>query len=170
MIYIGIDCGLSGSIAYICDDQTVIIHDTPVVETGKGRAYDLRAMLLTFPANESTAAIEEQGPRPGMGVRAMFTLGLGFGLWQMALASRGISMRRVRPQEWKKEFNLIGTNKDASRLRAIELFPFLESKLKRKKDDGRAEAILIAEWLRRQEARQERQATIAKVPRSEQNA
>lgn len=154
MIYLGIDPGKSGALAILSSTGEAQVFDTPVISDGSRRQYDLDALsrLLTSPTPDLPikAAIEEIGPIPKQGVVASFYMGYGLGLWHVALSMSSIPFIRVRPQVWKKEFGLIGKNKDASRLRAIELFPQLKDQLKRKKDDGRAEALLIAEWMRRQ--------------------
>lgn len=152
MIFIGIDPGLSGAIAII-SPSGIKLHDTPAVLTGKGREYDLDALLslLQSPTEEFMikAAIENVHAMPKQGVTSMFKMGYGLGLWHAALVAKSIPFLRVEPQRWKKEFGLRGKNKEGSRLRAIELFPEVREQLQRKKDDGRAEALLIAEWLRR---------------------
>jgi hypothetical protein len=78
---------------------------------------------------------------PGQGVRSMFTCGLGLGVWLGILAAVALPHTRIRPHIWKKALGL-GQDKEASRLRAMQLFPSAE--LRRKKDHGRAEALLLA--------------------------
>ena len=57
-----------------------------------------------------------------------------------------LPMYFVRPAKWKKYFNLINSEKDASRTRAIEIFPYFSLQLARKKDSNKADAILIASF------------------------
>ena len=57
-----------------------------------------------------------------------------------------LSMYFVRPAKWKKYFNLIKTEKEASRTKAIEIFPQISGKLSKKKDVNKADAILIASF------------------------
>jgi len=78
---------------------------------------------------------------PGQGVRSMFVCGLGMGVWLGILAALALPHTRVRPQVWKKAFSL-GKDKEAARLRAMQLFP--TAALRRKRDHGKAEALLLA--------------------------
>ena len=73
----------------------------------------------------------------------MFTCGLGMGVWLGILAALALPHSRVRPQVWKKAFSL-GKDKEAARLRAMQLFPGAELRLK--KHHGRAEALLLARY------------------------
>ena len=81
---------------------------------------------------------------PGQGVTSMFNFGQSFGVIKGICAALSIPIYFVRPSKWKKYFNLIKTNKDASRTKVIEAYPGISSKLHRKKDSNRADAILIA--------------------------
>ena len=83
---------------------------------------------------------------PGQGVTSMFNFGQSFGILKGICASMQLSMHFVRPAKWKKYFNLINSEKDASRTRAIEIFPYFSSKLSKKKDSNKADAILIANF------------------------
>ena len=83
---------------------------------------------------------------PGQGTRSMFTVGVGFGAWLGLLAALQIPYTRVRPGVWKKAEGL-GPDKEQARLRAQQLFPGAD--LQRKRDHGRAEALLLAWWGRR---------------------
>jgi crossover junction endodeoxyribonuclease RuvC len=78
---------------------------------------------------------------PGQGTRSMFTTGYGMGIWVGILATLEFPYTTVRPQVWKRALRL-SKDKEASRLRAIQLFPGAD--LRRKKDHGRAEALLLA--------------------------
>lgn len=73
-------------------------------------------------------------------------------MWSLYLMSLGVRVETVRPAQWKKSFSLQGgkTNKEAARLKALSLWPTLAAdNLKFKKDHNRAEALLLAEYLRR---------------------
>lgn len=149
MYTIGIDPGLHGSVAVLdttgavlalCDTPTVVIR----VQRGTRHAYDapgLVALLQPYASLHSHVVIEESQAMPGQGSRSMFTIGLGYGLWLGILASLQLPHTTVRPQVWKRALHL-GKDKEASRLRAQQLFPGAE--LRRKKDHGRAEALLLA--------------------------
>ncbi|GJT96248.1 hypothetical protein Tco_1091766, partial [Tanacetum coccineum] len=74
--------------------------------------------------------------------------GFNYGLWIGVLVASEISVVPVPSVRWKQEFKLSGNGKtkDDSRALACTLFPSLSSSLKRKKDHGRAEALLIAAY------------------------
>ena len=152
MIYVGIDPGLSGAVAFIYADGTVSVHDTPVIKVeknGKNRnVYIAAAMqdLLKKHWDKSHVALELVGPMPGNGAAAMFSMGHGLGLWEGLIVATGIPLTYVRPQAWKKMFGL-DKDKNKSILKAKQLFPTADITLK--KHDGRAEALLMAEYLRR---------------------
>ena len=99
-------------------------------------------LLVPYVGNDASVAIEESQSMPGQGVRSMFTIGLGFGVWLGILAALELPFTRVRPALWKTAIGLRGKDKEASRLRAQQLFPTAD--LRRKKDHGRAEALLLA--------------------------
>ena len=83
---------------------------------------------------------------PGQGVTSMFNFGQSFGILKGICSAMQLPMYFVRPAKWKKYFNLINSEKDASRTRAIEIFPYFSSQLSRKKDSNKADAILIASF------------------------
>ena len=83
---------------------------------------------------------------PGQGVTSMFNFGQSFGVIKGICSAMQLSIHFVRPAKWKKYYNLIKTEKDASRTKAIEIFPYISSKLSRKKDCNKADAILIASF------------------------
>lgn len=156
MNILGIDPGLDGALCILpIDDTAPLFYDTPVLEVrGKGgtrREYNLPAMAsLLRPWIGARVAIEQVHAMPGQGVRSMWTMGFGVGAWEGVLAGLSMSYQRVTPQRWKKVLmDGMGHEKDASRLRALQLFPACAAMLHRKKDHGRADALLIAEWLRR---------------------
>ncbi len=157
MIYLGIDPGLDGCCAVFLSrtTQTPILIDTPTLPVGKRRkinAYELLQELLHIigtPHNkEIQAALELVHAMPGQGVSSMFSMGFSSGLWEGILVTLGIPFEYVAPQTWKRAM-LAGMPKEkaASRWRVQQMFPQVDVSLK--KHHGRADAILIAEWLRR---------------------
>ena len=90
--------------------------------------------------------IEQVSAMPGQGVTSMFNFGQSFGILKGICSAMQLPMYFVRPAKWKKYFNLINSEKDASRTRAIEIFPYFSSKLSKKKDSNKADAILIASF------------------------
>lgn len=156
---IGIDPGIGGAISFIvCGSPSVFDTPTFLVQGKKNkRHFDIPAMkkLIEFlEGGEGTRAfIEAVSAMPGGGVRTMgatsaFSFGRGVGIWEGLLVGLGIPYTRVQPQRWKKVM-MDGEPKDkgASILVAKRFFPGVE--LNRKKDHGRADALLIAEYGRR---------------------
>lgn len=156
-VFIGIDPGLDGAVACICDDGYASVEDTPTMNVGRGkvtkRVYDSQGMvarLIAIPWDSAHVVIEDVHSMPGQGVASTFTFGVGFGTWLGILAALKLPYDRVPPQRWKRAMlDGMGQGKDASRVRALQLFPWMASDLARKKDDGRAEALLMAEYARR---------------------
>ena len=89
--------------------------------------------------------IEQVSAMPGQGVTSMFNFGQSFGILKGICSAMQLPMYFVRPSKWKKYFGLIKSEKDASRTRAIEMFPYFSSHLS-KKDSNKADAILIASF------------------------
>ena len=90
--------------------------------------------------------IEQVSAMPGQGVTSMFNFGQSFGILKGISSAMQLPMHFVRPAKWKKYFGLIKTEKDASRTKVIEIFPYISSQLSRKKDANKADAILIASF------------------------
>lgn len=154
MIYIGIDPGLDGAVAAIDDaGRVVAVADAPVAQCGRRRdflaadmARILRGILQSGPA---CAAIELVHSMPEQSAVSAFCFGRGYGMWLGCLASCGIPVDMVSPQRWKGVMLAdMPREKDSSRVRAQQLWPDLD--LSRKKDHNRGDALLIAEYLRRQ--------------------
>ena len=81
---------------------------------------------------------------PGQGVTSMFNFGQSFGIIKGICSAMEIPIFYTRPAKWKKYFNLINSQKDASRTKVIEMFPEISQKLSKKKDNNKADAILIS--------------------------
>ena len=153
MKIIGIDPGLSGAIAVLENNKVLNIFDMPVMSEGKKNKRQLNSALLVnlikenIQNNEEVAVVVEQvNAMPGQGVTSMFNFGQSFGILKGICSAMQLSVYFVRPAKWKKYFNLINSEKDASRTRAIEIFPYYSSHLSRKKDSNKADAILIASF------------------------
>ena len=154
MINIGIDPGLDGAIV-VRSDGEILIHDTPTltIQNGKKKkrqcdAYGMAHILKAYIGKDVHVALEKIHSMPGQGVASMFSMGEGFGIWKGLIAMAGFKITLIPPQTWKKKMmNGMGKEKDAARVRAIELFPEMYEQLKRKKDHGRADALLISEYL-----------------------
>ena len=150
MNWIGIDPGLDGAIAVMCNGEITLI-DTPTVSNGKKLDMDLYAisrLLKGFICSQDCfVAIEAVHAMPGQGVTSMFSFGKGFGMWLGILAALDIPHQPVAPQTWKKVMLADGgKEKDAARVKAHQLYPQIADQLSRKRDHGRADALLMAAW------------------------
>lgn len=159
-IWIGIDPGLSGAIAVIdANAGTLQFFDTPTVQVKSGRTvknqmdpYAIITILRSFAEAHADVLVtlEKVGPMPGQGVTSMFNFGMGVGIWIGILAALKIPFQQVHPNTWKKLMMAdMGKEKDASRIKAMQLFPQSAIELTRKKDHGRADALLLAAWAQR---------------------
>jgi Holliday junction resolvasome RuvABC endonuclease subunit len=139
--YLGIDPGMSGALALVtCRGDLLWVEDMP--EPLHGAAI---VDLLDTSFTAYRAAIEDVHSMPGQGVSSTFKFGMGFGIVLGALGARRIPYTLVTPNRWKKA-QRVTADKDTSRARACELWPAHAAKFARKKDNGRAEAALIAHW------------------------
>lgn len=144
----GIDPGLSGALVHINKERELEIHDMPTLQVSNKGKREVAAFLASDIVSlhpNSSVYIERVAARPGQGVSSMFNFGKSYGILIGIAAGRHMRMDLVTPSQWKKDLK-VGTGKDASRYRAQELFPNYSDYFKRKKDDGRAEAALIALW------------------------
>ena len=151
MIIIGIDPGINGAISIIENKKILEVYDTPTMIDGKKNKRQINSAQVTNIFKERLnndkdviVVVEQVNAMPGQGVTSMFNFGQSFGVIKGICAALSLPIHFVRPTKWKKHFNLIKTNKDASRTKVIEVYPEISSKLHRKKDSNRADAILIA--------------------------
>ena len=153
MIIIGIDPGLSGAIAILENNEVKKILEIPVMSEGKKNKRQLNnAQLVNLlkdnikDFNDASVVVEQVNAMPGQGVTSMFNFGQTFGAIKGICAALGLPIYFVRPAKWKKYFNLINSEKDASRTKAIEVFPYISQQLSKKKDANKADAILISSF------------------------
>ncbi len=153
MIIIGIDPGLSGGIAVLDNNKVLELFDMPVMADGKKNKKQLNSALLAklikekiSNSSESAVIVEQVNAMPGQGVTSMFNFGQTFGAIKGICATLELPIFFVRPSKWKKHFELINSSKDASRTKAIEMYPHLAEKLSKKKDVNKSDAILIARF------------------------
>ena len=155
MLIIGIDPGISGSICFLQDGKIVDVVEMPTMTEGKKNkkqvngsqiVYEISEKIKELDKREIKVVIEQVSAMPGQGVTSMFNFGQSFGILKGICSSMQLPMYFVRPAKWKKYFNLINSEKDASRTRAIEIFPYFSNQLSRKKDSNKADAILIASF------------------------
>ena len=155
MLIIGIDPGISGSICFFEDGKILDVINMPTMTDGKknkkqvngSQVYnEITKKITQFEKNKIRVVIEHVSAMPGQGVTSMFNFGQSFGILKGICTAMQLPMYFVRPAKWKKYFNLLNSEKDASRTRAIEIFPYFSSQLSRKKDSNKADAILIASF------------------------
>ncbi len=156
MIYAGIDPGLDGAIAYVPERGEAWVEDVPTLKAGdKGRrVYAIPEMRLLLQAETgiSFCAIEAVTPAAAPGRLGAFSLGLSTGIWTTLLVVEQVPYDPVPASVWKLAMGLRGKGKDSSIALARQLFPHLTNELRRKGDHNRAEALLLAEYIRRQRA------------------
>jgi len=150
---IGIDPGVSGAIAILEKESIVDILDVPVVEIQIGKRKKRRispeilvADLIDYADRVQTAYIEEVHAMPGQGVTSMFAFGEAAGIVRGVMAGLRIRTELVPPTVWKRNLKLTGQGKGNSRALAAQIWPCQADLFRRIKDDGRAEAALLAYW------------------------
>ena len=155
MLIIGIDPGISGAICFLNDGKIIEVIEMPSMSDGKKNKKQVNGSqvfneisnyIKDAELNNVKVVIEHVSAMPGQGVTSMFNFGQSFGILKGICSAMRLPMYFVRPAKWKKYFNLINAEKDASRTRAIEIFPYFSSQLSKKKDSNKADAILIASF------------------------
>ena len=155
MLIIGIDPGIAGSFCFLDNGKILDVIEMPIMTDGKknkkqvngSQVYnEITKRIKQFEKNQIRVVIEHVSAMPGQGVTSMFNFGQSFGILKGICTAMQLPMYFVRPAKWKKYFNLLNSEKDASRTRAIEIFPYFSSQLSRKKDSNKADAILIASF------------------------
>ena len=155
MLIIGIDPGISGSICFFKNGEIKDVIDMPTMTEGKKNKKQVNGSQIfneilkrieNIDKKNIKVVIEQVSAMPGQGVTSMFNFGQSFGVLKGICAALKIPVHFVRPAKWKKHFNLINSEKDASRTKVIEAFPYISSQLSKKKDGNKADAILIARF------------------------
>ena len=155
MLIIGIDPGITGSICFFEDGKIIDVVEMPNMAEGKKNKiqvngaqiyHEISKRIKNLEKKNIKVVIEQVAAMPGQGVTSMFNFGQSFGVLKGICAAMQIPMYFVRPAKWKKYFNLINSEKDASRTKAIEIFPHFSTQLSRKKDSNKADAILISSF------------------------
>ena len=155
MFIIGIDPGISGAICFFEDGKIVNVIEMPSMAEGKKNKKqvngnqlfnEIKSRLSGINEEKICVVVEQVSAMPGQGVTSMFNFGQSFGVIKGICSAMQLPIHFVRPTKWKKYFNLIKASKDASRSKAIEIFPKISDRLKRKKDSNKADAILIASY------------------------
>tara|TARA_S200000501_G_scaffold338768_1_gene345861 strand:+ start:508 stop:1002 length:495 start_codon:yes stop_codon:yes gene_type:complete len=155
MLIIGIDPGISGSICFFQNGEIKDVIDMPTMIEGKKNKKqvngsqifnEISKRIRDIEKKNIKVVIEQVSAMPGQGVTSMFNFGQSFGILKGICSAMQLPMYFVRPAKWKKYFNLINSEKDASRTKAIEIFPYFSVNLSKKKDNNKADAILIASF------------------------
>ena len=149
----GIDPGLSGALAILDKKKIFEVIDLPTMSDGKKNKKQLNSAHLSkyiqtniIDLNKSAVVVEQVNAMPGQGVTSMFNFGQTFGAIKGICATLNLPIYFVRPSKWKKHFELINSSKDASRTKAIEMYPTFANHLSKKKDVNKSDAILIARY------------------------
>ena len=155
MLIIGIDPGISGSICFFENGKILDVVEMPTMIEGKKNKKQVNGSQVYNEILKRIDKIEKQNIRvvieqvsamPGQGVTSMFNFGQSFGILKGICSAMTLPMYFVRPAKWKKYFGLINSQKDASRTKVIEMFPYFSTQLSKKKDSNKADAILIANF------------------------
>ena len=153
MIIFGIDPGVSGAISVLENNKVLDAIEMPTIIDGKKNKRQVNGAQVVkiikdqkYSNKEKIIIVEQVNAMPGQGVTSMFNFGQSFGVIKGISAALGISIYFVRPSKWKKHFDLLKTNKDASRTKAVQIYPYISDKISKKKDSNKADAILIAKY------------------------
>ena len=155
MLIIGIDPGISGSICFFQDGVIKDVIEMPTMTEGKKNKKQVNGSQIyneilkrvnKLEKNDIRVIVEQVSAMPGQGVTSMFNFGQSFGILKGICSAMQLPIYFVRPAKWKKYFNLINSEKDASRTKAIEIFPYFSMNLSKKKDANKADAMLIASY------------------------
>ena len=142
MLIIAIDPGISGSICFFEDGKILDVLEMPTMTEGKknkkqvngSQIYnEILKRIRKLNKRDIKVIIEHVSAMPGQGVTSMFNFGQSFGILKGVCSAMQLPMYFVRPVKWKKYFNLINSEKDASRTKAIEIFPYFSPNLAKKK-------------------------------------
>lgn len=147
----GIDPGAFGAVAILDkDSRELVIIDMPTLKVKRGPrvvnqvdAHMLANALRPHVTGNEKALLEKTWAMPGQGVSSTYAFGRAGGIVEGVLAGLSVPFELIPPATWTKSMRTFG-GKDGSRQRAQELFPDYAHLFARKKDDGRAEAALLA--------------------------
>ena len=155
MLIIAIDPGITGSICFFENGKIIDLVEMPNMAEGKKNKKQVNGAQIyneiflrtkDLEKKDIKVVIEQVSAMPGQGVTSMFNFGQSFGVLKGICSAMQLPMYFVRPVKWKKYFNLINSEKDASRTKAIQIFPYISAQLSKKKDANKADAILIASF------------------------
>ena len=149
----GIDPGVSGAICVLKEGKILEVYEMPTMIDGKKNKKQINGAEVANVIRRQldlkkdiVIVLEHVNAMPGQGVTSMFNFGQSFGVIKGISAALNVPLYLVRPTKWKKHFDLLKTNKDASRTKAIQIYPMISDKISKKKDSNKADAILIARY------------------------
>lgn len=151
MRILGVDPGASGALVVLnTANDKLTVYDMPTVEIKRGtrmvkQVSPQMIVDILLPHQISYVFCERVGAMPGQGVSSMFAFGRAAGVVEGVMAGLALPFTLITPQEWQKAMRVVG-GKDGSRQRAAQLWPAQAGEFARKKDDGRADAALIAAY------------------------
>jgi len=149
---LAIDPGAKGALAFFdVRACTLEVIDIPTVQVKRGQKLKLEispqmTAAIISARKPMVAVMEKTGAMPGQGVSSMYQFGRSVGMLEGILAALQIPVSYVSPQVWQKD---VGSRdgKDGNRARAAEIYPAYAGEFARKRDDGRADAALMAWWM-----------------------
>ena len=153
MLIIGIDPGITGAICFFEDGELKDVIDMPTMASGNKNKKQINGSQIfneislrtqNHKSENINVVVEQVSAMPGQGVTSMFNFGQSFGVLKGVCAAMQLPIFFVRPAKWKKYYDLINSQKDSSRVKAIEMFPKFSSMLSRKKDTNKADAIPVS--------------------------
>jgi crossover junction endodeoxyribonuclease RuvC len=148
IVLLGVDPGINGGLAIVeIADVPVLVEaiDIPVIGTGAKERVDVAAIRDFINRHKPIRAlIERAQAMPGQGSSSGFKYGRAVGAIEAAITLCSIPVEIVEAAAWKRYWHLPGKDKEAARQKALQLFPAAHAALARRRDHGRAEAMLIA--------------------------
>ena len=159
-VHLGIDPGQTGCLVSILEkddgSKEIKFFDPLLLDVKQGpkikHEYDEAAMVAALrdfisQGQVVSCILEKVSAMPGQGVTSMFNFGMGYGIWRGILSALQVPYSLVHPLSWKKiVMRDMPKEKDAARMRAMQLYPTVADKLSRKRDIGRADALLLAHY------------------------
>jgi crossover junction endodeoxyribonuclease RuvC len=145
---LGIDPGSGGALALYRGPGDWVVFDVPTMGTGKQRELDGATLAAWLREHRPVkACIGYAAARPGQGVSSMFRYrGMSWGI-KAALAAFGVPCVEVSAAKWKRAAGIAsGSDKERSRQIALRRRPDQAKHVCRKRDHGRAAAMLIAAY------------------------
>jgi crossover junction endodeoxyribonuclease RuvC len=153
-VVIGIDPGIGGGVAVMADGEVDRMFSMPRKRaTDKREEIDARALAFELKLIREgnagahiSAVVEQVASMPKNGVASMFNFGETLGVIKGVLAGLNIPKTMVRPVAWKKHYGMLGTEKDFARRYAMQRWPAWSSDMMQVKDNGKSDALLLANW------------------------